>query len=186
MEHKLRVLIGKFEVELCGSEEFVAKYEEKFSLTKKLQELPDKIPAAQLKTTQTDSTSTEDPTDGKYKYVFDYSGEKAKLLVNTKSLGKKKSDKQVNVVLLFLLGESLRGVKKVSNKELRSACKAHRCLDGNFSANIKKRKEWFSTDGTKGSAIQEIQLTTLGKEHAEELANEITRKINNEKHKKST
>ena len=186
MEHKLRVLIGNFEVELCGSEEFVAKYEEKFSLTKKLHELPDKIPAAQLKTTQRDSTSAESHIDKGYKYVFDHGGEKTKLLVNTKRLGKKKSEQQVNVVLLFLFGESLKGVEKMSNKELRSACKVRKCLDSNFIANIKNKKEWFSTDGTKGSANQETRLTPLGKEQAEELADKIMREINDEKHKKAT
>lgn len=185
MEYKLRISIGDLQVELCGSEAFIKKYEEKFTLAGKFQKLSIKTSGNPLDTSQQDNASTKipadksptgkSPTDNAYPHVFDLSGKKTKLIIRPSKLSKSKAKKQIEVALLYLLGESIRGVGRVSYTALRPLCAEYKCSGSNFASTFSRHKHWFSITGGKSSSKKIAKLSYAGKKQAQALAGKLNK-----------
>ena len=178
MEHKIRVSIGHLEVELTGSEDFIKKYEEKFQLATKVQQLSNEesLKNALAETVQSQNIQQNNlQRSNQYEYVFDLSSEKTQLILS-KMPGKNKAEKQVSTALLYIFGETtLRSENKetVPIEEIREQCEFHGCLDINLSTYLKRKRQWFTIEGKKGSRGRQIRLTRPGESEAQRLAEEL-------------
>lgn len=178
MEHKIRISIGHLEVELTGSEDFIKKYEEKFQLATKVQQLSNKesLENALAETAQGQNIQKGNlQRSNQYEYVFDLSGEKTQLMLS-KVPGKNKAEKQVFTALLYIFGETtLRSENNetVPIEEIREQCEFHGCLDTNLSTYLKSKRQWFTIEGKKGSKGKQIRLTRPGENEAQRLAEEL-------------
>lgn len=80
------------------------------------------------------------------------------------------SERQIAYCLLYCLTKEFYGQQKADNTELRALCEEFACLDsGNFTAHIKRKKNWFIIEGTKNSKNSTIKLTVPGKEEARKI-----------------
>lgn len=180
-KHKLKVSVGNLKVELVGSEEFVKKYEEKFSLEEKVRELVDKNKPANNGTQespQNNQTTNEANNQGETQYpnVFDQGGKIKESIFNVISrYSAYKADKQRKIALLHLLGMELRTSRKAETTtgEIRDIY--YKKYGRPKSMNLKKnlRNSYFEIIGEKRSKNSPIKLTPAGRDRAKELAKRL-------------
>lgn len=111
--------------------------------------------------------------ENKFENVLDVANNKVHITATIK--GGSNAEKTINTALVYLWGKSkFLGQEWAEAKEIRQLCEEQACLDPtNFSAQMKKKKEFFLIDGIKGSNTKKYKLTKPGVIAAEDLLGKL-------------
>ena len=174
---KVRIDMREKIVELEGSEEFVSKqltwikgYLTSESLDVDEPDSPESKTDNSAKTTEGDGfVSNFGITRVKAENAYHFEDDKFRII--TKKIKGNNAEKQTHYMLLYCLAKEHYGEFESSYQELRDLCKQNSCLDsGNFSANVKTRKDLFVVENKK------VKLTSPGRTKARELLSSLCEK----------
>jgi hypothetical protein len=169
------------ELEFAGSEAFVSSQVEKYkeAIQKMIGAIgicsQHKSPASEpilACTNNKPENQASQNCNTSYPNVLHIEGTDVKIIKSVS--GSSKAERTKQVALIYLWAKKSVGIDNVPASEIRTQCTDQGCFDqANFSAHIKKAKNYIIVDGKQGSSLCTYKLTFPGTEEAERTLKEM-------------